>query len=182
MDKLSYCASRLAVGNLKSHEIWDVVDHLSRDGVISDEFISILGSDRLSGNDFLAPFLTYLQSVNVVVPSKEIATWRIIYHHLEAILEGNVSPRIGLNQLMSDIGYLFDFQSVDTRIVGDSHGMESLVGLYWEMKDLFSKRSENFSDGDVGIGLVLEIDKEIVKRSRIWITKYFPICKSYLND
>jgi hypothetical protein len=172
MTELEYMAARIAFGIATANEIQSIVDALLKDGFYSDEFIAITDSKPTRLAEVLEPFKTYLQSQGISIPTKEKAVWQLITYHVARISSGQDEPLVGLQNLISDVYWDYDFGACTKEVLGDSHGIEQLVGLYWGYDDIMERPQEVSLNGKYGDEAISETKKQIVKAAEAWIEKY----------
>ena len=172
MIDLQYIAMRMAFGKVDADEIQSTVDTLLKDGVYSDNFIDIIDSKPARLADVLPLFREYLESEGISVPSQEDGVWQIIAYHLSRIASGQVDPLSELEILISEVYWDYDFHSVTTKYIGDSHGIEQLVGFYWGYDDMQDRLEDLSCNGKHGEAGVREMKKEIVKCSEEWMKRF----------
>jgi len=172
MNNLRYIAARLAFDKVDAQEIRNTVDALIDAGTYSDEFLVIIESNPPTLRDILTPFQTYLERIGVRIPDKETAVWQIIYHHVSMIVAGAIKPLDGLKRLIADIYWDYDFHKPTKKYLGDSHGIEHLIGWYWGHDDMLERPTEVSCNGKCGEEGLRELDKEIVKSSKEWMNNF----------
>lgn len=146
---LEYYAAIQGIHGLDSIAVRAIVDELTNDGIWDDDFVYIMDADPEVNP--VPPFLCALGRLGVSVPSKEDAVWYLIDFHTARIARGDVEPLSGLERMIRDIYWDYDFGAHSTKYLGDSHGIEGLVGLYWSYDDWRaspwpSATVENFRD------------------------------------
>jgi hypothetical protein len=172
MPDLRYLAACLAFENVDAQEIRDVVDHLIDAGTYSDEFLPIIESTPPTLRDVVAPFRAYLEKSGNHIPDKDTAVWQIIQHHVSSIIAGAVKPFEGLRRLIADVYWDYDFHKLAKEYLGDSHGIEHLIGLYWGRDDMLERPTEISCSGKHGEEALLELDKEILNRCKEWMQNF----------
>jgi hypothetical protein len=166
MTKLGYMAAKIGFGKVNADEIQSTVDSLLTDGIYSDEFIGIMDSKPARLDEVLPSFTTYLQREGISVPTKDQAVWQLIAHHVSRIASGTADPITELQELISDVYWDYDFHTPTREYVGDSHGIEYLIGLYWEYNDMMDRDRNTFQEE------IKEIKESIVKRSKEWMERF----------
>ena len=156
-------AARIAFGTVNADEIQSTVDSMLMNGVYSREFIDIMDSKPARLDEVLPPFVAYLQREGISVPTKDQAVWQLIAHHVSRIVSGAADPISELQELISDVYWDYDFHTPTREYLGDSHGIQYLIGLYWENDDM-TDRDCNGSQKEIK-----EIKEAIVKRSKEWM-------------
>ncbi len=87
--------------------------------------------------------------------------------NLSRIASGQGEPHDELEALISEVYWDYDFHSVTTKYLGDSHGIEHLIGLYWEYDDATEGTSGTFSDRDMR-----KWETAVRQRSEEWAKQY----------
>ena len=136
MVNLKYIAAKIAFGTVNADEIQAVIDSLLADGSYSDEFIDIMDSNPARLDEVLPPFTTYLYREKISIPSKDKAVWQLIEYHVSRIASEISDAFEELKALISDVYWDYDFHSQTKRYLGDSHGIEHLIGLHWERDEI----------------------------------------------
>jgi len=142
MNELAYIASRIAFGEITADEIQKTVNALLVKGVYCDHFVAIIDSKPPTLGEVLPPFTAYLKEQGVTIPTKDEAVWQIIAYHCSRITSGIVDPLAGLQQLIKVIYWNYDFHKRTKHYLGDSHGLEHLIGLYWGYDDMMARPQE----------------------------------------
>jgi hypothetical protein len=163
MTKLEYIAARIAFGNINADKIKLTVDSLLNEGVYSDDFIGIMDSKPARLDEVLPPFIAYLQHEGIPIPTIDDAVWQLIAHHVNRIASGEADPIEELQELISDVYWDYDFHPHTKKYKGDSHGIEYLVGLYWEYEE---------SNHVVSPWKGNKLKRAIVKRSEEWMERF----------
>lgn len=163
MTKLEYMAARIAFGTVNADEIQSTVDCMLMNGVYSREFIDIMDSKPARLDEVVPPFVAYLQREGITVPTKDQAVWKLIAYHVSRIASGAADPISELQELISDVYWDYDFHTPTREYLGDSHGIQYLIGLYWEYDDMSERDRDASRD---------EIKEAIIKRSEEWTERF----------
>ncbi len=104
-------------------------------GIVTPDIAALatLRGDRLAEAEPL--FRKVLDDLQVTPPSTSTAVWILLRVPIRAIAEGSVAVEEGLQGVMG-IFYSADLHEQSREYVGDSHDIQHLVGLYWEIRDL----------------------------------------------
>lgn len=132
---LHLAAARYVMGELPSETLARIADALLDEGVYSPE-IGELATTRNSVMADAGPlFEAALRDLNVKVSSREEAVWVLLRHHISRIAYEDVPPRDGLRSVL-EVYRRAGLQAQSRTYVGDSHGIQHLIGAYWEYEDL----------------------------------------------
>ena len=132
---LRLAAARYALGELATTEIVRIADALLEEGAYSQAIGELATTPRLVMADAGPLFEDVLRELKVEVPSPDGAIWVLLRHHIGRIAYQDVPPREGL-QAVLDVYNLADPPPQSETYVGESHGIERLIGAYWEYNDL----------------------------------------------
>jgi len=172
MKKLPYIAARIGLGTFRGDEILSTVDELLEKGIYSDYFIDVLDSKPPIFEVQVIPFSKYLASVGIEIPDREQAVWNLIAYYVTEIAKGHVDPLSGLSDLMGDVYWEYDFQTPTQEYLGDSHGIECLIGYYWGYDDMMERPDEISCNGKYRGEGVIELKKEIKREARAWRERF----------
>jgi hypothetical protein len=167
MNKLEYIANKLAFNKVSADEIQAVVDGLLNEGTYSDDFLEIINSTPACLAEVLPPFLKYLKSLGIYIPSKDEAVWNLIAHHIRKIADKEVPPTDGLTKLIEDVYWDYDFHSSARQYLGDSHGIHCLIGLFWEYDDICDCANEKYYGKPV-TEMIEELKLAVIEEARRW--------------
>lgn len=156
---------------LDKKKIAECIDLFLENNVYYDEFLELI--DNNNTDISLSSIESILRKMDLFIPkNKEEAIWVILHYHILSIVNGRIDSLIGLEKLMNDVYRKYDFYSSTDKFLGDSHGIESLIGLYWEYEELKERPHELSCKGKFGIEAVAEIRKEIIKSATNWCVEY----------
>lgn len=171
---LYYSLILLSDSNSPKHEyisnIKNVSDQLIKNYIYCDAFMELESCERLE--EYIPVIENIITSLNLPSPKNvEQAVWFILKYWIGRIASIKIEPIQGLELLIKDVYWTYDFQSKTKEYLGDSHGIEYLIGLYWEYDDLkgeysqdlqLTKKDKNYK----------EINDSILVRAKEWIKKY----------
>ena len=132
---LQLAAARYVLGDLSSAELARIADGLLDQGIYSMAIGELATTRHLVMADAGPLFEQALRDLKVEMPSREEAVWVLLRHHIGRIAYEDVAPREGLRSVM-DVYNRAAPQAHCHTYVGDSHGIQQLVGAYWEYDDL----------------------------------------------
>ncbi len=133
---LYYQAAKHTMGRLHSDAIKATIHALVDEGFYLDEFLDALDAKRPRMDEVEPALLAALRHYGITVPSREQAVWQLLEFHLQRIASGADDPLDGLGKLMADVYWDYDFHTPTKEWLGDSHGIEQLIGLFWGADDL----------------------------------------------
>jgi len=120
-------------------------------------------------DEVLPALLAALSHHGVALPDKEQAVWQLIEHHLGVVESGAATPLKALEQLIADVYWDYDFHTPTKKFLGDSHGIEHLIGLYWAADDLRKKTEGNSFNGKYDEEAWSELNHQIIIESKRWL-------------
>jgi len=132
---LQVIAARYVLGELSTCELARIADALLDQGIYSPAVGELATTRDLILADAGPLFEQVLQDLHAEIPSREDAVWILLRHHIGRIAYEDVAPRAGL-RLVLDVYNRADLQAQSRAYVGDSHGIQQLIGAYWEYDDL----------------------------------------------
>jgi hypothetical protein len=109
--------------------------------------------------------------LGVTVPSKDEAIDELLRGYLESVASGAIPPRDGLSAVMREVYFPHFASEPSKKYVGDSRGMEHLIGAYWAYDDL-TERPECSWDGKYGAEAIASWEQSVRQYARDWLDKY----------
>ncbi len=166
---LTVVAARYALGIIPSWELPAVADALLDRGCDSRAAIE-LAILRYPTMADAGPLLErVLEEEGVSRPSVEDAVLTVLRCELDRIARRVVKPREGLERVMKLVDSQ-DFHGKARVYVGDSHGLERLVGAYWSYDDLDEMSRGGMLEGHDEARK--ELDEDVVRRAQEWMEVY----------
>ena len=169
-SSLRYQAARHGLGTLNADDIKATIQALVDEGLYLDAFLEALDSDlhpRMA--EVLPAFLAALGHYHVIVPSREEAVWELIGYHLQNVASNHANALQELGKLVADVYWEYDFHTPTKNYLGDSHGIEHLIGLYWSADDMRERPQEISVNGMRGEEAWSELNRQIVIEAKRWL-------------
>ena len=107
----------------------------------------------------------------VAVPTTDEAIDELLRHRLESIASGHCPPREGLEAVMQEICPHFAAEPCKAH-VGDSRGMQHLIGAFWSHGDLVDRPHEVSWDGKHGAEAIARWEECVRQYARDWLQKH----------
>lgn len=172
MDKtgLEFQAALYSFGHLNTQDMQKIIDGLLNEGTYADEFLDVIYPDYDTREEVGAAFKRSLKALGIVAPNYEEAVWTILRHYVSRIANQEIDALDGLKELMREMDY--NFHAKTKKYLGDSHGVEYLIGLYWDYYDVLEKPTEISINGKYGEEAIGEIKKEILIEAEKWVVHY----------
>ena len=166
--ELTLLAIRHRFSGLRT-DVREVADRLLNAGVDHDDLIVIY----LAGPDdkaaIFAAFDRFLNACEIHVPDQDDAIWGLIEFHVDKIARREADPFELLRGMMNEVYYEYDLHSLTKEFVGGSHGIDSLVGLFFNygaMTEHHDDVSWNDKDRDAALD---KLRIEIVQAAEEWL-------------
>ena len=88
---------------------------------------------------------------------------------LGEIVDGSVVPEDGLQRLMDDVYWPHLSSETGAQYVGESHGLQDLIGAYWNYSELRSRPTELSIDGRFGEEAIPLLDRNVIQLASDWL-------------
>jgi len=168
LDALRYESARLLMGNMDDEKVTKLIDELTRQGVYFDEFLDVLERPYYRP-DFLKALTASLARLGIEMPkNQDQAVWVLLTQSIFVMSSDKCDAAYAMSRLMADVYWNYDFSKLTKNYVGDSHGIEHLIGLYWDYDDLcchYAPNSPPESDDK-------EYEAQLRDNARKWLAKY----------
>jgi hypothetical protein len=109
--------------------------------------------------------------LGVTIPSKAEAVNELLRIYLKSIASGTRQPRDGLAAIMREVYFPHMAGEPCKRYVGDTNGIEHLIGAYWAYDDL-TERPECSWDGKHGAAAITGWEQSVRQYARDWLEKF----------
>lgn len=109
--------------------------------------------------------------LGLTIPSKDAAINQVLHHYLESIVSGARAPYDGLLLIMREV-YPHFMTERDKKYVGDSRGMEHLIGAYYSYDDLADRPGDCSWEGKRGKEAIAAWEQSVREHARDWLEKY----------
>ena len=172
MTDLRHLAARYRLGLQDTESLVRIADTLLEEKRDTPAVIqlSILESPVMADAGPL--FERACAELSVAVPTRDEAVDELLRHHLESIASGTCQPHEGLEALMREIYYPHFAGEPCKEYVGDSRGMQHLIGAYWSYNDLMERPREVSRDGKYGSEAIARWGDSVRQYARDWLQKY----------
>ncbi|MCL4296767.1 MAG: hypothetical protein KJ077_13605 [Anaerolineae bacterium] len=171
-EKLELQAARYSFGQLSTQEMQNLVDGLLNEGIYADEFLNVIYPKYDTREIVGAAFEKSLKVLEIVVPNYEEAVWVILRYHISQIASKEIDALDGLKELITEVYEEYNFHAKAKEYLGDSHGIEHLIGLYWSYDDTIKRPTEISINGKYGEEAIEEVKKEIVIEAEKWVARF----------
>lgn len=173
INELVYHAALMRLDKLDIKKVQEIFDSLMQNGIFHNEFIDIAYPNSNYTRDSIPSFEAALRKLKCKIPAdNDEAVSVIVKFYLIKITNSEIDPLKGLSNIINDVSGCSILSENSKHFLGDSHGIENLISLYWhgvEMRDMPSKISCNDKYGEDAI---IELKKLIVNSAYEWLEKY----------
>jgi hypothetical protein len=170
LPQVQVAAAKLALRTATAADLKVAAGAAVDAGIVTPDIAALatLSDDTLAEAEPL--FRKVLDDLQVTPPSPDAAVWILLRVPIQAIADGSVAVEEGLQGVMG-IFRSAGLHEVSDDYVGDSHDIQHLVGLYWEIRDLAAHTTEvGFTDR---YGPALEERRtEAIGRAKTWLTDH----------
>lgn len=168
-EALRVQAARFALGLwVDADQIKAAVESLVDAGVWQEAFLPALVERHPRFDDVLPAFRAALDHHGIVVPDQKTAMRLLIAQHLRDVVATPSDARHQFGRFIDEVYSNGDHDMLDTKYVGDSLGIERLLGLYWSADDL-RERPEITVNGQQGPQAWVELNHLIVAEAERWL-------------
>ena len=171
MLDLRHLAARYRLGLQDSESLVRIADMLLEESRNTTTVIqlSILESPVMA--DAGPMFERVCLELGVTVPTKHEAVDALLRYHLESIASGARPARDGLEAIMRELYWPYFACEPCKQYVGDSRGMEHLIGAYWSYDDLIERPREVSWDGKYGAAAISRWEHSVRRYAKDWLQK-----------
>jgi hypothetical protein len=165
---LHLAAARYVLGELPSEALAKIADSLLEEGVYSLEIGELATTRHPVMADAGPLFEAALRDLNVKVPSRDEAVWILLRHHISRIASEDVRPRDGLRSVL-EVYNRADLYAQSQTYVGDSHGIQDLIGAYWAYEDPSPPPGASLQDYSIDLRA---LDEAVVHAATVWVGQH----------
>ena len=128
---LEILAARLGFKSVSTEVVVELANELLDAGIYHDWLLPIVDAQPKTQAEVIPSFLAFLDSVNISVPTREKAVWQLLAFYISKIIASPDDPFTPLDLMISEVYWNYDFHEISNNYLGDSHGIQLLIGLYW---------------------------------------------------
>ena len=172
MTDFRHLPVRYRVGLQDSESLVSVADTLLEEGRDTPAVIQLLILESPVMADVGPLFERVCAELNVGIPTKDEAVDELLRHHLRSIASGTTQPREGLEAVMREVYWPHFAGEPCKEYVGDSRGMQHLIGAYWSYDDLTERPREVSWDGKYGAEALARWGDSVRQYARDWLQEY----------
>jgi hypothetical protein len=171
-QSLQIAAARHLLGVLTSAELVRVADEALEQGVYSDSLGQLATTTDPVMADVGPLFQKALRELRISLPDEDQAIWLLLRHLIGRIADGSIPPREGVQSVIREVYYPANLHERTTKYVGDSHGIEQLLGNFYAYDDLEARPTEVSCAGKYGQEAIQELGRLIVREAKKWMDTY----------
>lgn len=164
IPELRVAAARYVLGDLPSWELPEFADRLLELNICSTA-ISDLSTMREPIMSEAGPlFEQILRESAIDLPSVDESLETVLRHYISQIAARVIEPRSGLRSI-ARIYYSANLYEESRHYVGDSHGLEHLLGSFYVYDDI----EECSLEGQGGPKAHRSLDEDVVRQANDWL-------------
>jgi hypothetical protein len=173
-DDLRFAAARYALGVLPGEDIVALARRSVELGRLPGAVCELTTNrDEYPTARELGPlFEGWLAEEGVRVPVREVAVRQVLRGWITRIARSEIAPYDGLSRIMDEIYYGQQLYDETSESVGDSHGIEHLVGDFYGRDDLLDRPDEVSCNGKYGTEALVEFDKIVIEHAGDWLRRH----------
>jgi hypothetical protein len=168
--ELALAAARVALGQATAADLKSAASAAIDAGLVTPDIaaLAMLGDHTLSEAEPI--FRKALGNLGIEVPGIEEATWILLRAHVQGIAARTTDPDQGLRDMLA-VFNAADLPGQSRDYVGDSHDLQALIGLYWEIDEVLARRSEVGFNRQYGASLD-RLRQQVVDEATNWISRH----------
>jgi hypothetical protein len=171
MGSLQLAAARYRLGRETAESLCALDEALLSDG--QDEAVKLAILDDTSMAEVGPVFEGMCQELGQPIPTLDVAIDLVIAAILSDIVHGSIAPEPALQHLMDDVYEPHVAAETTARegvYVGESRGLQHLIGAYWGYQELRARPTELSIDGQFGEDAVPLLDEQVRGFANDWLT------------
>jgi hypothetical protein len=165
-------AARYRLGVLSNEEIKDYALTSLERGRWSPAIDDIVSATHPIRSEVGPALETLLAEQGVEIPDTEEAVWVVLRGHLGDIASGAIPPKVGMERVMSEVCDPAGLHARTRRFLGDSHGLEHLIGAFYAYDDLLERPSEVSMGGRFGEAAFDAWGRQVIDLARDWLLRH----------
>lgn len=130
-------AARVSLGLAGADEVCRVADAQLTSGHYTQNASELSHLSDPTWADVRPLFEAWMRELGVAVPEKEQAIWTALRHHMARLAQATVDSDAQHEVCeIANVYFNTEMAGSSTRFAGDSHDIQRLYGIYWELSDL----------------------------------------------
>jgi hypothetical protein len=166
VPSLRLAAARYRLGRETGDSLRALGEELLSKGC--DQAVGLAIVEDLSMFEVAPVFERLCADLGVPIPARDQAIEIVTTAILRNIVDGVLAPEAGLQHLMDDV-YLPHVRAEDAEYVGDSRGLQYLIGAYWSYDELRKRPTELSIEGRFGEAAVPLLDDDVRRLASDWL-------------
>jgi hypothetical protein len=170
IQSLEVAAARYRLGRETAESLRDLGVSLVADGV--DAAVPLAIVDEMTLAEVGPVFERLCDSLGCPVQGLDQAVDIAIAAQLRDIASGTVAPHEGLERLMNDVVRPHvdaETAAGEYQYVGESRGLQHLIGAYWGYDEIRERPNEMSIDGQYGDDAIALLNAQVVEFARDWL-------------
>lgn len=171
MVDLRHHAVRYRLGVLNAESLTSIADQLLKEGYDTPTVIQLSILDSPVTEDAAPLFEKMCAERGVQIPTNEEAVSELLHYYLESVASGTRTPQEGLRSMMVEVFGPYISNEKTKEYVGDSHGLEHLIGAFYSYDDLLERPETSFH-GKHGKEAIALYDTYVRELALDWLQKH----------
>ncbi len=169
---LRLAAARYRLGRETGDSLRAVGEELLSEGY--DQAVRLAIMEELSMYEVGPVFERLCTDLGEPIPLLDQAIAIVTTAILRDIVDGVITPEAGLQRLMDDV-YWPHVSAENGEYVGDSRGLQHLIGAYWSYDELRKRPAELSINGAFGEAAISLLDDEVRRFASDWLVTHHDV-------
>ena len=165
-------AGRYRLGLANGEDLVGVADALLEGGQSDDAVIELASLSNPIMSEAGPLFENMCSKLSVVIPNSADAISMVLHESMLTIVSDQSATRRELTHLVRNIYYPILSKEHSTKYVGDSRGLENLIGAYWMYDEVHERPNEVSFQGKYGQEALLLLDKHVRQLANEWLQRH----------
>ncbi|MBX3740196.1 MAG: hypothetical protein KF712_04350 [Akkermansiaceae bacterium] len=155
LQELELQAVRLRARLANADDLFRAADAALDAGIYSPGLAEVAFFAEKQLSELSVPYLAAMGDLGIITPENEEGIiWYLLRRYIGDVAAGTVGPKVGAARVVSEVDRHFHLDQRIKKYVGDSHGIEYIMSLYYAYDDVDENR---FAEVD---GLLVEACRE----------------------
>jgi len=139
--ELELQAVRLRARLANADDLFHAADAALDAGIYSPALAEVALFAERNLSELTAPFRMAAEELGIAIPEdEEDVIWYLLRRYIGDVASGKVEPERGAARVVGEVYDHFDLYQRAKKYVGDSHGLEHIIGCYYGYDDVDEKR------------------------------------------
>jgi hypothetical protein len=152
---------RLRARLANADDLFRAADAALDAGIYSPGLAEVVFSAEKQLSELRVPYLAAVADLKIATPEDEEGIiWYLLRRYIGDVAAETIEPERGASRVVGEVESHFDLSRRVKKYVGDSHGLEHIIGCYYTYDDVDESR---FAEVD---GLLVEACREWMREHR----------------